>query len=431
MTRGTEYDIIDIVLNAFLTRVNKSMSNNSIKRRDSKGRILRDRESQNSDGRYRYSYYENGKKKSFYSWKLERHDKLPAGRRQCKSLREMEQELQLQQFQGIHQEKMTVAELVERYLTIRDVSLKKTTRTNHQTSLNLLKSEAFGQRQISSVTISETKLFFLQLQEDGKRFATIRSLRGIMRPAFQMAVDDNLILKNPIDFPLCTVVINDSVTREAITPDQMRRFLKFVQGDEHFSMYYEGFYILFYTGMRISEFCGLTLKDINMQERKISIDHQLIRWSDMQYGIETTKTNAGTRQIPMTDGVYECFKKILANRKGRKVEPVIDGYSGFLYLDKNGRPMVGMHWEKYFQHAVDKHNKIYKDELPTITPHVCRHTYCSNQARAGMNPKTLQYLMGHSDIGVTLNTYTHLKYDDAKAEVLRMTDSRETTKKDA
>jgi len=48
-----------------------------------------------------------------------------------------------------------------------------------------------------------------------------------------------------------------------------------------------------------------------------------------------------------------------------------------------------------------------------------------------MNPKTLQYLMGHSDIGVTLNTYTHLKYDDAKAEVLRMTDSRENTKKDA
>lgn len=55
---------------------------------------------------------------------------------------------------------------------------------------------------------------------------------------------------------------------------------------------------------------------------------------------------------------------------------------------------------------------------------LARHTYCSNQARAGMNPKTLQYLMGHSDIGVTLNTYTHLKYDDAKDEVLKMTGSR-------
>lgn len=399
------------------------MKNDSIKRRDSKGRILRNGESQAPDGRYRYSYYIDGKQRNLYSWKLELHDKLPAGKRQCRSLRELEKELQLQQFQGIRQENMTVVELVERYLTIRDVSLKKTTRANHQTALNLLKKETFGQKQISSVTMSETKIFFLQLQEKGKRFVTIRSIRGILRPAFQMAVDDNLILKNPIDFPLCSVVVNDSVTREAISKKDMMRFLRFVEHDMHFSRYYEGFYILFHTGMRISEFCGLTVKDINMKERKINIDHQLIRWSDMQYGIESTKTNAGTRQIPMTEDVYQCFKKILANRKGRRVEPVIDGYSGFLYLDKNGMPMVGMHWEKYFQHAVDKYNSLFKLPLPKITPHVCRHTYCSNMALAGMNPKTLQYLMGHSDIGVTLNTYTHLKYDDAREEVQKMTEN--------
>lgn len=399
------------------------MKNDSIKRRDSKGRILRNGESQAPDGRYRYSYYIDGKQRNLYSWKLELHDKLPAGKRQCRSLRELEKELQLQQFQGIRQENMTVVELVERYLTIRDVSLKKTTRANHQTALNLLKKETFGQKQISNVTMSETKIFFLQLQEKGKRFVTIRSIRGILRPAFQMAVDDNLILKNPIDFPLCSVVINDSVTREAISKKDMMRFLRFVEHDMHFSRYYEGFYILFHTGMRISEFCGLTVKDINMKERKINIDHQLIRWSDMQYGIESTKTNAGTRQIPMTEDVYQCFKKILENRKGRKVEPVIDGYRGFLYMDKNGKPMVGMHWEKYFQHAVDKYNSLFKVPLPKITPHVCRHTYCSNMALAGMNPKTLQYLMGHSDIGVTLNTYTHLKYDDAREEVQKMTEN--------
>ena len=104
------------------------MKNNSIKRRDSKGRILRNGESQAPDGRYRYSYYIDGKQRNLYSWKLELHDKLPAGKRQCRSLRELEKELQLQQFQGIRQENMTVVELVERYLTIRDVSLKKTTR---------------------------------------------------------------------------------------------------------------------------------------------------------------------------------------------------------------------------------------------------------------------------------------------------------------
>ena len=59
-------------------------------------------------------------------------------------------------------------------------------------------------------------------------------------------------------------------------------------------------------------------------------------------------------------------------------------------------------------------------QIPNITPHVCRHTYCSNQAKAGMNPKTLQYLMGHSDIAVTLNVYTHVGLEDAENELRKM-----------
>ena len=129
-----------------------------------------------------------------------------------------------------------------------------------------------------------------------------------------MALEDDLILRNPFEFQVSVVLVNDSVTREAITVDQMRKFLNFVKEDEHFSRYYEAFYILFHTGMRISEFCGLTVKDLNMKEGKINIDHQLMRWSDMKYGIESPKTNAGTRQIPMTSEVYECFKIILEQR---------------------------------------------------------------------------------------------------------------------
>jgi len=140
----------------------------------------------------------------------------------------------------------------------------------------------------------------------------------------------------------------------------------------------------------------------------------------MEYVIEPTKTNAGTRVLPMTEDVYECVKRIIENRPKPKAEPIIDGRTGFLYLDKNGRPMVALHWEKYFQHICQKYNKIYKVQMPKVTPHVCRHTYCSNMAKSGMNPKTLQYLMGHSDIGVTLNTYTHLKFEDAQEELQRV-----------
>ena len=168
--------------------------------------------------------------------------------------------------------------------------------------------------------------------------------------------------------------------------------------------------------MHISEFTGLTLKDIDMEDRTINIDHQLQKTGTLVY-IDTTKIYAGKRVIPMSDDVYECFVRILEKRNPPKVEPMIDGYSGFLWFDKDGKPMVAMHWEKYFQHAMERYNRIYKVPLPKITLHVCRHTYCSNMAKSGMNPKVLQYLMGHSDISVTLNTYTHLKLDDAREEI--------------
>lgn len=98
----------------------------------------------------------------------------------------------------------------------------------------------------------------------------------------------------------------------------------------------------------------------------------------------------------------------------------MDGYSGFLFIDKDGMPEVALHWEHRFHHAVTRYNEIYKVQMPPISPHICRHTYCSNMAKAGMNPKTLQYLMGHSDIAVTMNTYTHLGFDDARDEMIRM-----------
>ena len=241
--------------------------------------------------------------------------------------------------------------------------------------------------------------------------------KDVERPAFQMAVDDDLIRKNPFEFQLATVVVNDSVTMEAITRKQERAFMEFVIQDKHFCRYYDGIYILFKTGLRISEFVGLTLNYIDMQDRKINVNHQLQRKRNMEYVIEDTKTTSGTREIPMSDEVYACFQRIIANRKKVKKEPMIDGKCGFLYLDKNDMPMVALHWEKYFQHIREKYNKIYRVQMPEVTPHVCRHTFCSNMAKSGMNPKTLQYIMGHSNIGVTLNTYTHVQYEDAEKEM--------------
>lgn len=81
---------------------------------------------------------------------------------------------------------------------------------------------------------------------------------------------------------------------------------------------------------------------------------------------------------------------------------------------------IALHWEKYFQHILENYNGIYKVQMPKVTPHVCRHTFCSKMAKSGMNPKSLQYIMGHADISVTLNIYTHVKFEDAEAEMKRV-----------
>ena len=217
--------------------------------------------------------------------------------------------------------------------------------------------------------------------------------------------------------------ISISLPVAAITRKQERELLKFIKEDKHFCRYYDAIYVLFNTGLHISEFCGLTLSDLEFNQKRIKVDHQLQRTSQMQYVIQEPKTESGVRYVPMTEEVEKCFRRIIANRTAPKTEPMVDGYVGFLFLDKNDKPMVALHWEKYMEHIIEKYNKIYRVQMPKVTPHVCRHTFCSNMAKSGMNPKTLQYIMGHADISVTLNTYTHVKFDDAKEELLRVATS--------
>lgn len=394
----------------------------SEKRRDNKGRVLRNGESQRKDGRFMYKYTDNaGNIKYVYSWKLVKTDTVPKGAKDDLSLREKEK--------LIHRDleddivpcggEMTVLDLVKKYVS-QKTGVKHNTEANYNFVINIIKKEDFGKKRIDKVKLSDAKGWLIKLQSDGRGYSTIHSVRGVVRPAFQMAVDDDLIRKNPFEFQLATVVVNDSVTREVLTRKQERAFLKFVKEDKHFSRYYEGIYILFKTGLRISEFVGLTIADIDLKNGVIDVNHQLQRKRNMEYVIEETKTECGTRLVPMADEVKKCFCKIIENRKKPKTEPMIDGKVGFLYLDKNDMPMVALHWEKYFQHICEKYNKIYKAEMPKVTPHVCRHTFCSNMAKSGMNPKTLQKIMGHSDIGVTLNTYTHVGFEDIQKEMKKI-----------
>ena len=148
---------------------------------------------------------------------------------------------------------------------------------------------------------------------------------------------------------------------------------------------YDVIYILFHTGIRISEFCGLTVRDVDLKNKILNIDHQLQRTSDMKYVIEKTKTNAGSRKLPMNDDVTECFRRILKAREAPEVEKIIDGHCGFLFLDDNGMPEVVMHWEHRFNHMVHRYNEIFREQIDDYDE-LFKLWNSTEQSRRALNP---------------------------------------------
>lgn len=399
----------------------------SEKRRDSRGRILRTGESQRPDGRYAYKYIDaSGKAQFTYSWRLEPGDRLPQGKRDGPALREKEKQVKRDLEDGINPRggEMTVTELVNKYLRQRP-PVKANTAHVREFVQQVLERTGFGARRIDRIRQSDAKEFLVQLQDHGRPDGTgynhgsVQAVAKVLRPAFKMAVNDDLIRKNPFDFKTTDAVTNDSNTRQALTMEQERAYLDFVRADPHYAKYYDALYFLFHTGLRISEYAGLTAADIDLEQRKITVDHQLLHDKD-GYHIADTKTASGRRDVPMTPDVCACARRLIANRPTPKVAQIIDGKCGFFFLDRNGMPLTGADWANRFRCIWNKFIKVHPEPMPKVTAHVCRHTFCSNMARNGMNPKALQYIMGHANVAITLDTYTHVGYADAEAEMLRI-----------
>ena len=390
---------------------------NNKKRKDKKGRILKTGESQRKDFVYQYRYIDfHGKRQTVYASTLQ-------------ELRQKEKEIQKQVDDGLDYEagQITVIELIEKYISLKQ-GVRYNTKVGYQFVLNLVKKEEFGYRKISTIKVSDAKQWFMKLQKDGRGYSTITSVRGVIKPAFQMAYDEDAVRKNPFAFKLTDAVVNDSEQRIALTDEQLEIWMDFIKNDNTYCKYYDEFVVLLETGMRVSEFCGLTKKDLDFKNRRIRVDHQLVRERGGKYYVEETKTSSGCRFLPMTDSIYQSLKNMLARRPKVKKEVVVDGYTGFIMLDKNGNPKVALHVENEMRWAMKKYKKLHPDRpLPNITPHVFRHTFCTNYANAGMDIKDLQYLMGHSDAGVTLNVYTHANYAHAADQMAKITEFRQKT----
>ena len=392
------------------------------KRRDSKGRILHTGESQRTDGKYLYKYVDAfGNTKYVYAWRLTPTDPTPKGKREKPSLRELEQQIRRDIEDGIDStgKKMTLCQLYAKQNAQR-ANVKKSTQKQREQLMRLLKEDKLGARSIDMIKPSDAKEWALRMKEKGYGFKTINNHKRSLKAAFYTAIQDDCIRKNPFDFQLNTVLEDDTEPKEPLSPTQEAAFLSFVQHDKVYQKYYDEIIILLGTGLRISELCGLTEADIDLDKQLINVDHQLLKIADVGYYVETPKTKSGNRVIPMSEKVLEAFQRVLNKRK--YVQPVIlEGYTKFLFLNRNGLPKVAVNYESMFRGLVRKYTKTQKVALPKVmTPHTLRHTFCTTLANAGMNPKALQYIMGHSNINMTLNYYAHTTSETSITEMKRL-----------
>lgn len=403
----------------------------SEKRRDKKGRILRNGECQRKDGMYQFDYVDlNGKPKCVYSWKLEPTDPLPKGKRSCLSLREKEKEIQRAIDNNIIPcgGSYTMLDLLKKYMQ-RDGKLKISTKETYGYAINAIEDEHLLGRRIDKIRTADAKQWCLELEKAGKAYGTISVIKGLAFAAFQMAVEEDLLIKNPFGFSIAKTLKTKKTRRRAIASNEQAKFLDFIKNSRCYKKYYDVIYVLFATGVRISELCGLTEFDIDFDRKILHISKQLRHISKVGYVIMPPKSECGVRDLPITDDVCVCFRNIIANRRIVKNEPIVldiegNKHSGFIFLTNRGNPMEAHNWDSIIKNITKKYNEENETPLPNITPHICRHTYSTNYAAQtkGLNPKHLQYLMGHADITTTMNIYTDVdeKYIRQDVESVRI-----------
>lgn len=396
----------------------------SEKRRDSKGRILKDNEYQRKDGKYEYKYFWGNERKSVYSWTLVPTDKTPEGKRKDTCLRDKIKAIERDLQDGIDHSKanMTLNQLFDLYIDSK-VNIREHTKSNYRLLWRTaVQDSKLGNMKISQIKQIHVRKFYADQAKKGAATSTIKTYHNIICPTFEMAVNSDIIRKN-LAREAIKGINGTQKKKEALTVEEQKRFLNFVKESDVYNIYYPMLSLELLTGLRVGELVGLTWKDIDSINNVIHIQHQLQYLKldgKFKFYVSPLKTEAGKRDIPITPEIRKCLTDIknVMMFTGRRSEVKVDGYTGFLFVTKNGTVYAVSAINFILNNIVEKYNKIEEKKaskekrspeyLPHISSHILRHTACTRMAEQGIDVKVLQYIMGHSDIGVTMNVYNHV-----------------------
>ena len=384
-------------------------------RKDKKGYMLRTGECQRKDGRYSYAYTDRWKKRHVvYATSLV-------------ELRELEKQIRMDIDSGIDPNAakvMTVNDAFDRYIS-RKYDLKPTTKSNYQFNYEHFIRDGFGKEKIGKIRYSDVKKFYYDLmKERGIKPRTLDGINTVLHSTFKMAVRDEIIRSNPAEGVMAEIKKSDlwvKTRKCGLTVPEQKELVAFMQDSHQFKGWVPVITVLLGTGMRIGECLGLRWEDIDLDKRLISVNHNLVDYQDRDIKkqvrkIQTTKTRAGVRMIPMIDEVYEAFITEFELQSAIGFcEEEIDGYSGFIFTTTDQKLMSRSAVNNAIHRIVRIHNeeeeKKAKAEgrepilIPQFSAHQLRHTFCTRFCENETNLKVIQSIMGHSDITTTMDIY--------------------------
>lgn len=395
----------------------------SEKRKDNRGRVLRNGESQRSDGSYMYRYTDaNGVRHTIYSWRLVATDKLPPRKKPCEPLREMEKQIERDIDDGIQSSvvaKKTLNDLFEIYMELKQ-NIRITTRNKYRKTFDRYIRSVLGKRLISTIKYSDMKAFYTALVIDKNLGVnTLNGINTVLNPVFELAVRDNYIRNNP-NHGVFSEIKNQhhlvQLKRNALTESQQVIFMQYTK-KAPFNYWLNFFTVALGTGMRIGELASLRWEDCDFEENLISVNHSIATDnSNMPNVLSLPKTEAGKRIIPMLKDV----KMALLNERMIQMQYgfnqiVIDGHQGFIFKNHRGNIIRSENINRVIRQIVDEINKqeieTAKKEkrkpklFPCFSIHILRHTFCTRFCEHETNLKVIQEIMGHSDISTTMNVY--------------------------
>ena len=378
------------------------MKGGPMSRKDNKGRVLKPGEFQRSNGTYEYRYNDvSGKSRSLYAKTLPELREKEFTVSECAHV--------VHSSSGI-----TVYDYAKKYLDSR-TDLRDTTRANHLKALTLLRDDPFMKTDIAQAT---RRGYGEMLDRVGKDISRptlcgyIVPIRAAMRHAFRREL---------IDSDPCVVApepANPPEKKKALTKEQYARILDLASSFRLNPVMKEHIIVLAETGLRACEYLGLTEKDVDFENGILHVSKQRLRlmYDPSHYGfISQPKTQSGIRDIPLTQNAESALRSILTYVKSIRKKISVDGFTNFIVLNTNGYPEHYRTFLYYFNRLTEMYKSKYKEDLKSFTPHILRHTFCTNIVHADIKVSNAQYLMGHSSPVTTLQIYTDVRRNEAIA----------------